>query len=262
MAGLDFKQVSFSYRDAKQDFGVLNNLELQISPGEFVCVLGPSGSGKSTLLSLTAGLLTPDSGQILLDGQPLPGPGVDRAVVFQQYSLFPWLSARENVAFGLRQARKGLGKRQARQLAEEYLQQVGMAEAMDKYPHQLSGGMQQRVASARALALDARMLLLDEPFGALDAKRRQELQQLLLRLWQERTERPTILFVTHDISEAVLLADRIVFLAAGKILADLPCALPRPRQALAAQLDEEYLALCRKLHALFDRAERDEEGQP
>ncbi len=251
MPELELKQVEFAYRERRNVFPVLHQLNLRIPAGEFLCVVGPSGSGKSTLLYLAAGLLKPDRGQILLDGRPLPGPGVDRSVVFQQYSLFPWLTARENVGFGLRQAHKGLKPKEALAQAEQFLAQVEMAEDMDKYPEQLSGGMRQRVAIARALAMDADMLLLDEPFGALDAKKRRDLQDLLENIWQNGQKRRTILFITHDIEEALLLGDRVVFLEQGEIRKDLPIGLPRPRRFLAQTESPQYGKLRQELQGLF-----------
>ncbi len=251
MPKLSFNQVDFAYKQNKKLYPALHNLNLQIQTGEFVCVVGPSGSGKSTLLYLAAGLLQPDHGQILLDGKPMPRPNVDRAVVFQQYSLFPWLTAQENVAFGLRQAHRGMSKKEALAQAASFLAQVEMAEAGDKYPSQLSGGMRQRVAIARALALDADILLLDEPFGALDTKKRQNLQDLLEKLWQNGAKRQTVLFITHDIEEAALLGDRILFLDKGCVCQDMPMPLPRPRRSLASSHAAGYMQAVAELKALF-----------
>ncbi|NLF80855.1 MAG: ABC transporter ATP-binding protein [Clostridia bacterium] len=229
MAAIDISHVSFAYKDHHQTDLVLRDVDLHIRDGEFVCIIGHSGCGKSTLLNLVAGLLLPDGGRVELSGRPIDGPGTDRAMVFQHYSLFPWMTAKNNVVFGIRQAKKTLKKNQALRLAQEYLQKVGMEQAGGKYPYQLSGGMQQRVAIARALAMDSPILLLDEPFGALDAKRRAELQQLLAELWDAGSRRKTVLFVTHDIDEALLLADRIVFMRPGKIEAELKVPYARPR---------------------------------
>lgn len=226
---VDMTELSFSYPGSGQPVPVLNGLSLSIRPGEFVCLIGHSGCGKSTLLNILAGLLPVSAGTVRLSGKPLTGPGTDRAVVFQHYSLFPWMTALQNVIFGIRQSRVKADKTQVLDLAEEYLRKVSMWEDRDKYPCQLSGGMQQRVALARALAMDADLLLLDEPFGALDAKRRIELQQLLEELWMRAPTPKTVLFVTHDMEEAVLLADRILFLRDGAIGADLAVEYERPR---------------------------------
>lgn len=243
--------LSFGYPGTAPVQPVLQDLSLQIKTGEFVCVIGHSGCGKTTLLNILAGLLPVGTGRVMLSGQPLTGPGTDRAVVFQHYSLFPWMTALQNVVFGIRQAGKKLKKAQVQAIADEYLQRVGMWADKDKYPYQLSGGMQQRVALARALAMDADLLLLDEPFGALDAKKRVELQQLLEKLWLEAASPKTVVFVTHDIEEALLLADRVLFMQQGHISAELvvPYARPRNRQAI---LDSAgYIGLKQALLNLF-----------
>lgn len=230
---VDMTELSFSYPGSGQPVPVLNGLSLSIRPGEFVCLIGHSGCGKSTLLNILAGLLPVSAGTVRLSGKPLSGPGTDRAVVFQHYSLFPWMTALQNVIFGIRQSRAKADKTQVLDLAEEYLRKVSMWEDRDTYPCHLSGGMQQRVALARALAMDADLLLLDEPFGALDAKRRSELQQMLEELWMRSSTPKTVLFVTHDVEEAVLLADRILFLRDGAIGADVPVGYARPRNRRA-----------------------------
>ncbi|MCR4963306.1 MAG: ABC transporter ATP-binding protein [Firmicutes bacterium] len=260
MPKLSFNQVDFAYKQNKKTYPALHNLNLQIQKGEFVCVIGPSGSGKSTLLNLAAGLLQPDQGQILLDGKPMPRPNVDRAVVFQQYSLFPWLTAQENVAFGLRQAHRGMSKKEALARAADYLAQVEMADAGYKYPSQLSGGMRQRVAIARAVALQADMMLLDEPFGALDTKKRQDLQDLLEKLWENGGKQQTVLFITHDIEEAALLGNRIIFLDKGRIRKDIPLQLPRPRRLLANCRTGEYMETVEELKSLFYQYQDAEEN--
>ena len=221
---LEIRDVSFDYIDKRSRFSALENVSLDIKEGEFVCILGSSGCGKSTLLGLLNGLNRAKSGEILLDGKRIVGPGPDRAVVFQQYSLFPWLTAKGNVNFGIRQSGKKYTKKQREEKAKEYLANVGLAGAADKYPSQLSGGMKQRVAVARALALEADVLLLDEPFGAVDPKLRLELQELVSRLCTEHNK--TVVFVTHDIDEAILLSDRIVVMESGKIRTILSVRLP------------------------------------
>jgi len=251
MAAIDISHLSFAYKDQNQADLVLHDVDLHIKDGEFVCIIGHSGCGKSTLLNIVAGLLPPDGGQVEIGGRPIAGPSTDRAMVFQHYSLFPWMTAKNNVVFGIRQAKRTLKKNQAQQLAQEYLQKVGMEQAGAKYPYQLSGGMQQRVAIARALAMDSQILLLDEPFGALDAKRRAELQQLLADLWDAGSHRKTVIFVTHDIEEAILLADRIVFMRPGKIEAELTVPYARPRRPEEILGAASYETLKAKLLDLF-----------
>jgi NitT/TauT family transport system ATP-binding protein len=205
----------------------LAGVELDIEPSEFVCLLGPSGCGKSTILNAIAGFLAPTEGRILVDGVEVRGPGADRGMVFQQYSLFPWKTVLENVAFGPRM--QGLSPRAAREKAHEYIDFVGLTEFACAYPETLSGGMQQRVGIARALVNRPSVLLMDEPFGALDAQTRSVMQENLLRIWTE--SRNTVVFVTHDVDEALYLADRIVMLSAppGIVLANFAPELPRPR---------------------------------
>lgn len=230
MAAIELSHVGFHYSERGRRETVLDGVDLTIEDGQFVCVLGASGCGKSTLLSLMAGLRMPTAGAVRIDGRPVTGPGTDRAMVFQQASLFPWLTAIGNIRFGIRQAHRALDRRSVRRLAEQHLAQVGLTAAADKYPHQLSGGMCQRVAIARAFAMDADILLLDEPFGALDAGNRSDLQSLLERLWNGAGRRKTVVFVTHDLNEAVRLADRIIYMVPGRVAADLAVTLPRPRQ--------------------------------
>ena len=246
---LEIRDVSFDYVDKRSRFSALENVSLDIKEGEFVCILGSSGCGKSTLLGLLNGLNRAKSGEILLDGKRIVGPGPDRAVVFQQYSLFPWLTAKGNVNFGIRQSGKKYTKKQREVKAKEYLANVGLAGAADKYPSQLSGGMKQRVAVARALALEADVLLLDEPFGAVDPKLRLELQELVSRLCTEHNK--TVVFVTHDIDEAILLSDRIVVMEPGKIRTILSVRLPHPRKRDDLIGTAEYENLHRKLIASF-----------
>jgi NitT/TauT family transport system ATP-binding protein len=186
----------------------LHEISLEVQTGEFIVIVGPSGCGKSTLLDLLGGLAQPTSGRILVDGRPVHGPGLDRGIVFQQYALFPWRTARGNVEFGLEA--KGVSRRQRADRAREYLDLVGLTGFHDRYPHELSGGMKQRVAIARSLAYDPDVLLMDEPFAALDAQTRDSLQDELLRIWQ-RTGK-TIVFITHGIEEAVYLGQRVAVL--------------------------------------------------
>lgn len=246
---IELKDVCFDYVNKKSSFAALDRINLTIRQGEFICILGSSGCGKSTLLGLLNGLNKAKSGDILLDGKPITGPGIDRAVVFQQYSLFPWLTAKGNILFGIKQSKKKYTKKEREEKAEEYLKSVGLAAARDKYPNQLSGGMKQRVAVARALALESEVLLLDEPFGAIDPKLRLELQELVSSLCS--MHKKTVVFVTHDIDEAILLADRIVVMEPGKIRTILPVELPHPRKRENLIGTQEYEQLHRKLIASF-----------
>ena len=200
---------------------------ITVGDNDFVTILGPSGCGKSTLLRLVAGLDTPTAGEVLLDGKPVTRPGPDRGMVFQSYTLFPWLTVADNVAFGLRE--KGVAASERTGIVAEWLTRVGLTSFANHYPKQLSGGMQQRTAIARALANDPAILLLDEPFGALDNQTRALMQELLLGIWER--ERKTVLFVTHDIEEAIFLASRVVVMTArpGRIKADVAIDLPHPR---------------------------------
>ncbi|CAN5517569.1 ABC transporter ATP-binding protein [soil metagenome] len=205
----------------------LEPTSLSVADNDFVTILGPSGCGKSTLLRMIAGLDTPTTGTLMLDGKPITGPGADRGMVFQSYTLFPWLTVSENIAFGLRE--RGVAPRERAAIAGEWLEKVGLTSFAHHFPKQLSGGMQQRTAIARALANDPKILLLDEPFGALDNQTRGLMQELLLGIWER--ERKTVIFVTHDIEEAVFLASRVVVMTArpGRIKADVAVDLPHPR---------------------------------
>jgi NitT/TauT family transport system ATP-binding protein len=206
-------------------FTALEDITLDVRLGEFLALVGPSGCGKSTLLDLLGGLTTPTSGRILLDGRPIEGPARDRGIVFQQYALFPWRTAAQNVEFGLDIA--GLKARQRREIARHYLDLVGLTAFADRYPHELSGGMKQRVAIARSLAYDPEVLLMDEPFAALDAQTRETLQGELLRIW--RATGKTIIFITHGIDEAVVLGQRVAVMTSrpGRIkhVVEIPEAL-------------------------------------
>ncbi len=206
-------------------FTALEDITLDVRPGEFLALVGPSGCGKSTLLDLLGGLTAPTSGRILLDGRPIEGPARDRGIVFQQYALFPWRTAAQNVEFGLDIA--GLKARQRREIARHYLDLVGLTAFAERYPHELSGGMKQRVAIARSLAYDPEVLLMDEPFAALDAQTRETLQGELLRIW--RATGKTIIFITHGIDEAVVLGQRVAVMTSrpGRIkhVVEIPEAL-------------------------------------
>ncbi|MBX9926675.1 MAG: ABC transporter ATP-binding protein [Hyphomicrobiaceae bacterium] len=218
---------------------------VEIKPGEFICLLGPSGCGKSTLLNAVAGYVTPTSGNIFVDGELIEGPGPDRGMVFQQYSLFPWKTVRENVAFGPRILERWDPTPES--VADTFIEMVGLAKFANRYPAELSGGMQQRVGIARALANYPRVLLMDEPFGALDSQTRHVMQENLLKIWSDFAI--TVLFVTHDIDEAVFLGDRVLVMSAspGAIIADIPVDLPRPRDSDTA-LDERFIRLRRLCH--------------
>lgn len=249
MGIIHISNLSYRYKDNNEL--VLADINLTIKNGEFICIIGPSGCGKSTLLRILAGLALPAAGEVSIDQQLIRGPGTDRSVVFQHYSLFPWLTAKKNIKFGIQQAKKNLSKQQVEELAIEYLKKVGMEKARDKYPYQLSGGMQQRVAIARALAMDADILLLDEPFGAIDAKIRRGLQLLLESLWYCSEPKKTIVFVTHDIDEAIILADRIIFMRPGEIGAEIKIPYARPRRQKNFIKSESYQQLKNELRELF-----------
>jgi NitT/TauT family transport system ATP-binding protein len=229
----------------------VESTDVEIQPGEFVCLLGPSGCGKSTLLNCVAGHVNPSSGVVLVDGEKILKPGPDRGMVFQQYSLFPWKTVRENIAFGPQITGRGDGSPTS--VANTFLDMIGLSKYGDSYPSELSGGMQQRVGIARALANYPSVLLMDEPFGALDSQTRLMMQENLLRLWQEFGI--TVLFVTHDVDEAVYLSDRILIMSAspGKIIADLRVDLPRPRTI--EQTTTAGFAEMRKTCMEFIRAE-------
>jgi ABC-type nitrate/sulfonate/bicarbonate transport system ATPase subunit len=205
----------------------LQATDLDVAENDFITILGPSGCGKSTLLRIVAGLDHQSSGEVLLDGRSIQGPGADRGMVFQSYTLFPWLTVRDNVCFGLRE--RGLPRAQQLEIADAFLAKVGLRGFENHFPKQLSGGMQQRTAIARALANNPRMLLMDEPFGALDHQTRELMQELLLGIWE--AERKTVLFVTHDIDEAVFMGSRVVVMRArpGRIKLDREVSLPYPR---------------------------------
>lgn len=224
--------------EGKKEFIAISGLNLTVRDGEFLAILGPSGCGKSTFLDMVAGLAHPSSGEILIDGKPVQGPSLDRGIVLQGYALFPWRTVRENVEFGLEIKKVPKGER--RRISRDFLDLVGLREFENRYPHELSGGMKQRVAIARALAFDPEILLMDEPFGALDAQTRETLQDELLRIWEETKK--TILFVTHSIDEAVFLADRVAVMTAnpGTIREIVNIHLPRPRQGGGIRLSAEF----------------------
>lgn len=234
---LSIESVDIVFGSGKDKNVAVDDANLDIKPGEFICLLGPSGCGKSTLMNAVAGYVQPTAGTVLLDGQPIKGPGADRGMVFQQYSLFPWKTVKENIAFGPKMTG---GNSEGEDVAATFLDMVGLGNFADAYPMMLSGGMQQRVGIARALANYPAVLLMDEPFGALDAQTRTMMQESLLNIWQEFKN--TVVFVTHDVDEAVFLADRVVVMSAspGKILKDITVPLPRPRD-LSMVTSPEFL---------------------
>lgn len=226
---LAFTNVEFSYASSNaSSVAALAGVTFDIADGEFVCVMGPSGCGKTTLLNVAAGLTYPDSGFVAVNGQPIQGPGSDRTVVFQEYALFPWKTALQNVAFGLKA--KGIPTIEREAMAQEYLNLVGLAGSEHRLPSELSGGMCQRVALARALAVKPAVLLMDEPLGALDAQTRELLQEELTGILE--SQRKTILMITHSVEEAVFLGDRIIVLSQrpAKVIESYTIPLPRPRR--------------------------------
>ena len=231
----------------------LDGIDLDVARGELVCLLGPSGCGKSTLLNAVAGFVAPTSGEILADGKRVSEPGPDRGMVFQEYALFPWMTVRANIAFGLEMR----GEADIRGKVDALLEKLRLTEFANRFPKDLSGGMRQRVAIARVLALDSPILLMDEPFGALDALTRRNLQDELLRIWLDLQK--TILFVTHSIDESIYLADRIVVMTyrPGRIKAIVPVALPRPRDVSSLPFNELKRALSAMVMEEQRRSEED-----
>lgn len=227
---------------------VLQNINFQLHAREFVCLVGTSGCGKSTLLNIVAGLASPTAGQILVDGEAVTGPGSDRGMVFQGYTLYPWLTVADNIAFGLKLRR--LSRAEQRERVSYYLDVVGLTQFAKAYPKQLSGGMKQRVAIARALANEPEVLLMDEPFGALDAQTKEQMQQFLLRLWDQT--HTTVLMITHDVEEAIFLSQRVYVMSRcpGQLKLEVPIALPTQRD-LEMKLSPEFVEIKRQvLHAL------------
>ncbi|ADE35858.1 ABC transporter ATP-binding protein [Methanohalophilus mahii] len=228
MGRLVIENVGQSFeKDKGESTDALKDVNFEVKDGEFVCIIGPSGCGKTTLLRIVAGLDRADSGRILLDGETITSPDPRRGMVFQEYSLFPWRTVIDNVTFGLDMS--GMDRKESRKIAEEYLRLVGLEQFRDSYPYELSGGMRQRIAIVRALANDPAVLLMDEPFGSLDAQTRNKLQQELLQIWESK--KITILFVTHSVDEAVYLSDRIAVMTSrpGRIKEMVDVDLPRPR---------------------------------
>ncbi|CAI8703144.1 Uncharacterized ABC transporter ATP-binding protein MJ0412 [Pseudomonas sp. IT-P12] len=229
-------------------FTALDQVSFEVPDQQFAVLVGPSGCGKSSLLYLTAGLNEPTEGEIHVGGQQVQGPGADRGMVFQSYTLFPWLTVRQNVEFGLK--RRGMAAARRKEIVDYYVNEVGLAGFADNYAKQLSGGMMQRVAIARALANDPQILLMDEPFGALDSQTRLQMQQLLLRVWGN--SKKTVLFVTHDIDEAILLGDRVCVMGArpGRIKQILDVPIERPR-TLDMVMERSFIEMKRNIFGLL-----------
>ena len=248
-----FRNVTRRFDLGTNSFVALDRFSLDVADGEFVTVVGPSGCGKSTALNIAAGLLAPSDGEVEVDGKAVEGPGPERGVIFQQYALFPWLTVRQNVEFGLRI--KGVAAAERREKANYFINLVGLGDFADALPKTLSGGMKQRCAIARAYAVDPSVLLMDEPFGALDALTRVQLQDQLLDTW--RRERRTVMFITHDVDEAVYLANRVVVMAArpGRLKEIIPVDLPYPRTE-EIRLSPEFTAIRNRVwHAVYHQQE-------
>ena len=241
MKTLSIEHLSKTYFDpyAGKHVTAVRDVSLSVDAGEFVAVVGPSGCGKTTILNMIAGFLPVSGGAISLAGKPVRGPGRERGVVFQSFALFPWKTVLDNVGFGPKM--RGLPKAECDRIAHEYLALAGLTHAAERYPNELSGGMQQRVGVVRALANEPEVLLMDEPFASVDAQTRMTLQEELTRIWEER--HPTILFITHDVAEAVFLADRVIVLSKGTVLKEMAIDLPRPRAWDALMEDEAFKAL-------------------
>jgi len=241
MKSLTIGHLQKTYFDpfADRQVTAIRDISLSVDAGDFVSVVGPSGCGKTTLLNMIAGFLAPTSGEIRVDGRAVNGPGPDRGVVFQSFALFPWRTVLDNVAFGPKM--RGVPKARRHEIAREYLALAGLGHAADRYPNELSGGMQQRVGVVRALANEPDVLLMDEPFASVDAQTRMTLQEELTRIWAQR--RSTVLFITHDVNEAVFLANRVIVLSHGAVLDDIAVDLPRPRAWDALIDDAGFKAL-------------------
>jgi NitT/TauT family transport system ATP-binding protein len=241
---LSVSNVSLTYGTGAMSVLALDGISFEVRANEFTVIVGPSGCGKSSLLYIAAGLTDATSGHIQTGGNIVTGPGADRGMVFQSYTLFPWLTVRNNVEYGPR--RKGIAPLERNRIVDHYLGEIGLAAFAHHYPKQLSGGMMQRVAIARALANDPDILLMDEPFGALDSQTRQSMQRLLLRVWEHSQK--TVAFVTHDIDEGILLGDRVIVMTArpGKVKADIRIDIPRPRDPEIV-LEPEFIAIKRRI---------------
>jgi NitT/TauT family transport system ATP-binding protein len=248
MSDIIFDHVSKMFPRNGGDLTALEDVSFSVGEREFVAIVGPSGCGKTTLLRIVAGLERPSLGSVRVGGRQVVGPGPDRAMIFQQFALFPWKTVRENIAFGLKC--KNVSRQERDRVVGQYLDLLGMAGTEESYPHQLSGGMQQRVAIARSYAIEPEVLLMDEPFGALDTQTRVVMQEILTNIWQQF--RISVLFITHDIEESIFLSDRIYVMTArpGRIKAEIKVPLPRPRTA-EMTATPEFAALVRKLKGLI-----------
>ena len=244
-----FDGVSVDFATAQGPMRVIDGIDLQIAQGEFVAIIGPSGCGKTTLMNLLGGFVQPTQGRVLLDGAPITGPGPDRGVIFQEYGVFPWLTVRGNIEFGLRLAASNVPAAEREAVVQRYLQLMGLADFADHFPKHLSGGMRQRLALARAYAVKPQFLLMDEPFGALDAQTRSAMQDLLLQVLQ--AEGKTVLLITHSVDEAIYLSSRIVVVTARpakvRTIIDVPFGYPRPE---SVHEDPRFAALRAQIHAL------------
>jgi NitT/TauT family transport system ATP-binding protein len=240
--GIVISHVGMVYSGITGNVEALRDISLIIEPGEFICLVGPSGCGKTTLLNTVAGFLEPTAGEVFIEGRKIQGPGPDRCVVFQQYAVFPWLTVRQNVEFGLRLNSNRKSPKEIREIVDHFIELVGLREFEDAYPKELSGGMKQRVAIARAYAVNPEVLLMDEPFGALDAQTRQFMQESLLQILEK--ERKTVIFVTHGVEEATFLSTRVVVMATrpGRIKEIIPIGLPYPRGA-ATKTSPEFIEI-------------------
>ena len=252
MKSLSLKHLAKTYYDPYKGEHVtaIRDVSLEVSAGEFVSIVGPSGCGKSTILNMVAGFIPHTGGDILVGGAPVSGPGPDRGVVFQSFALFPWKTVLDNVGFGPKM--RGIPKARRDEIAREYLALAGLSHAADRYPNELSGGMQQRVGVVRALANEPDVLLMDEPFASVDAQTRMTLQEELTRIWEER--RPTVIFITHDVPEAVFLANRVVVLSKGHVLEEVEVPLARPRVWDRLVEDDGFKDLSNKVLALVRQA--------
>jgi NitT/TauT family transport system ATP-binding protein len=241
MKHLTIEELRKIYFDPHEGADVLavDGVSFEVEAGDFVSIVGPSGCGKTSMLNLIAGFIAPTGGRVAIDGRPIAGPGPDRGVVFQSFALFPWKTVIENVGFGPRM--RGLPKAECERIAMQYLDMVGLGHAAQRYPNELSGGMQQRVGVVRALANEPDVLLMDEPFASVDAQTRMTLQEELTRIWEER--RPTVIFITHDVNEAVFLANRVLVLSKGRLLEEVAVDLPRPRSWDALIEDDRFKAI-------------------
>ena len=247
---MEIRDLYKAFRVEGKQLMVLEDINLKLYPREFVCLVGASGCGKSTLLNIVAGLVAPTSGEVLVDGSAVGGPGSDRGMVFQNYTLYPWLTVSQNIAFGL-QLRK-MPRVEQRERVNYYLNVVGLTQFAKAYPKQLSGGMQQRVAIARALANEPEVLLMDEPFGALDAQTKEQMQQFLLELWEQT--HTTVLMITHDVEEAIFLSQRVYVMSAlpGRIKMEVPIDLSEDRD-LEIKLSTHFVGIKRQIiYALRD----------